>query len=419
MGVTRGLLNTEDTTLWRDLCKERHWEWKERSSHECGGTILDRSYEDTDDEGMGDDEEEYDEDRTVERMLLYADSTHTPMDVDSPRQTSDFSQLRFNTPRTTLDKPDYKLLFQTHTLFKRRIAGSEYSLSTLQTSGSPNGHNNTIYCLQLYTYPDSGMQVLFTGSKDRTIREWDLASGAVVRVFDRVHRGSVLSISASDGLLVSGGSDYRTIRTYRLPDFTPEHVLTRHRAAVNAVSVSGQYIASASGDRSMGIWDAETGQLLQMFDNHHGRGLASIDFRYPYVLSGSSDRHLRFINILTNQGWSTAPHASPAAAPTTTSCPNCGNAQDQLQAATRRTSHKELVRSVALTPDFVISGSYDHTVKVWDRETGSLLADLAGGHTGRIFCVDVDCAKIVSCGEDQRICIWDFSHGIDTSFIKL
>lgn len=66
----------------------------------------------------------------------------------------------------------------------------------------------------------------------------------------------------------------RTIRTYRLPDFTPEHVLTRHRAAVNAVSVSGQYIASASGDRSMGIWDAETGQLLQMFDNHHGRGYA-------------------------------------------------------------------------------------------------------------------------------------------------
>ena len=34
-----------------------------------------------------------------------------------------------------------------------------------------------------------------------------------------------------------------------------------------------------------------------------------------------------------------------------------------------------------------------HT-QVWDRQTGSLLADLSGGHTGRIFSVDVDYAKV-------------------------
>jgi hypothetical protein len=27
--------------------------------------------------------------------------------------------------------------------------------------------------------------------------------------------------------------------------------------------------------------------------------------------------------------------------------------------------------------------------------------------------------QIVSCGEDQKICIWDFSHGIDTNFVTL
>jgi len=82
-----------------------------------------------------------------------------------------------------------------------------------------------------------------------------------------------------------------------------------------------------------------------------------------------------------------------------------------------RCVHGDLVRSVALGQDFVLSGSYDLSIKVWDRKTGALVADLTGGHTGRIFCVDFDFKKIVSCGEDQRICVWDFSHGIDTSFI--
>jgi F-box and WD-40 domain protein 1/11 len=84
-----------------------------------------------------------------------------------------------------------------------------------------------------------------------------------------------------------------------------------------------------------------------------------------------------------------------------------------------RCVHADLVRSVALGEEFVVSGSYDLSIKVWERKTGKLVADLTGGHTSRIFCIGFDCTKIVSCGEDQRICIWDFSHGIDTSFIKL
>ncbi|KAG5724718.1 hypothetical protein E4T56_gene17967, partial [Termitomyces sp. T112] len=65
------------------------------------------------------------------------------------------------------------------------------------------------------------------------------------------------------------------------------------------------------------------------------------------------------------------------------------------------------------------SGSYDLSIKVWDRKTGGMITDLTGGHTARIFCIGIDRTKIVTCGEDQRICIWDFSHGIDTSFLHL
>ncbi|KIK06109.1 hypothetical protein K443DRAFT_90055, partial [Laccaria amethystina LaAM-08-1] len=67
-----------------------------------------------------------------------------------------------------------------------------------------------------------------------------------------------------------------------------------------------------------------------------------------------------------------------------------------------RCVHGDLVRSVAVGYDFVLSGSYDLSIKarklwsVWDRRTGALVADLTAGHTGRIFCIGLDCTKVGS-----------------------
>ena len=68
----------------------------------------------------------------------------------------------------------------------------------------------------------------------------------------------------------------RTLRTYSLPDYTLQFRLEDHRAAVNAISMSDKHIVSGSGDRSMKIWNAETGELLKTFENHHGRGYANL-----------------------------------------------------------------------------------------------------------------------------------------------
>ena len=74
----------------------------------------------------------------------------------------------------------------------------------------------------------------------------------------------------------NSGSDNRfkdeTVRTYLFPDVVPHLVLEGHRAAVNAVALAGDLLASASGDRSIRIWNAETGNLVRVFENHHNRG---------------------------------------------------------------------------------------------------------------------------------------------------
>jgi WD40 repeat protein len=107
--------------------------------------------------------------------------------------------------------PNYKLLHLTCTRLQHRFFSGSYRLSTLQSRGTPGSHTNTIYCLQLYTYPRTGNQVLFTGSKDRTIKEWDLSTGAVLRTIEGIHEGSVLSICVYGNYLASAGSDSNVV----------------------------------------------------------------------------------------------------------------------------------------------------------------------------------------------------------------
>ncbi len=109
-------------------------------------------------------------------------------------------------------KPNYKLLYRTHIYLRNRFLSSHYRLSVIQTRGTPaNGHMNMIYCVQLYTYPSTNRQVIFTGSRDKTIRQWNLKSGTVERVLENVHTESVLSLCVRDGYLASAGSDRRVV----------------------------------------------------------------------------------------------------------------------------------------------------------------------------------------------------------------
>ena len=142
------------------------------------------------------------------------------------------------------------------------------------------------------------------------------------------------------------------------------------------------------------------------------------------MLSGSSDKHIRLFNLESTLGWSTSSEFDAQAAVSLpvaplldedsneentplAVCQNCGvnigivdptpnraASSERPQKSRQQCAHGDLVRNVALGADFVVSGSYDFGVKVWDRKTGHLVTDLVGGHTGRIFSVGFDCTKV-------------------------
>lgn len=257
-----------DQALWKKLCAARGWVWRPSTRvHGFDEALYAHESDDSndaDDEGMGDSDEEDDGNDDVDvddsdtmngieqakaaltQMHAELDSGSmplsmtdtTPLGETSNAPTSDAllsnilpsSSTRAATPRATrrtrhsapsalssltppsFQLPNYKLLFQTHMRLRRRLMDGNCHRTILQSRGGPdNSHTNTIYCLQLYTYPTTGQQVLFTGSRDRTVREWNLKTEMVERVISGVHDCSVLSICAYNGYLASAGGDRRVV----------------------------------------------------------------------------------------------------------------------------------------------------------------------------------------------------------------
>ena len=76
--------------------------------------------------------------------------------------------------------------------------------------------------------------------------------------------------------------------------------------------------------------------------------------------------------------------------------------------------HTDGVWAVAVSPDgrFIVSGSLDRTVKVWDAHDGRLLRSLAG-HTDRVTAVALspDGRTIVSGADDRTVKVWEAESG--------
>ena len=77
--------------------------------------------------------------------------------------------------------------------------------------------------------------------------------------------------------------------------------------------------------------------------------------------------------------------------------------------------HSDTVNSVAISKDgkYILSGSDDQTIRVWDMETGDIVLGPLDAHTDAVKCVDFspDGKQIMSGSDDQTIRLWDANTG--------
>ena len=151
-----------------------------------------------------------------------------------------------------------------------------------------------------------------------------------------------------------------------------------------AFSPDGKHIVSGSYDKTLQLWDAKTGEILQPPLEGHEGGVLSVAFSPDgkHIVSGSDDMTVRLWDAETGK-----------------------MLQPPLQ------GHESGVLSVAFSPDgkHIMSGSKDKTILLWDAKTGEILKPPLEGHEDGVLSVafSPDGKHIVSGSSDKTIRLWD------------
>jgi WD40 repeat protein len=113
-----------------------------------------------------------------------------------------------------------------------------------------------------------------SGSDDKTVRVWDLASGRCEATLEG-HGDRVCSVAVSpDGKRVVSGSGDKTVRVWDLASGRCEATLEGHGDMVCSVAVSpdGKRVVSGSDDKTVRVWDLASGRCEATLEGHGGSG---------------------------------------------------------------------------------------------------------------------------------------------------
>ena len=257
-------------------------------------------------------------------------------------------------------------------------AEHKHRLENVSLACTLTRHSNSVFSLVIS--PDG--QTLVSGSRDDTIKIWQLSTGQELRTLTG-HSGSVFSVAISpDGQTLVSGNDDDTIKIWELSTGRELRTLTVHPLDVFSLAISpdGQTLVSGSAFSRIKICQLSTGRELRTLTGHFGSVFSLVISPDGQTLfSGSEDKRIKIWELSTGQELRTL------------------------------TGHSGSVYSVAIRPDgqTLVSGSDDDTIKIWELSTGRELRTLTG-HSSRVNSVAIspDGQTLVSGSWDYTIKIW-------------
>ncbi|CAK79896.1 unnamed protein product (macronuclear) [Paramecium tetraurelia] len=207
------------------------------------------------------------------------------------------------------------------------------------------------------------------------------------------------------------------------------HKIIGHKGSVYSICFTsdGKFLASASEDKSIILWDVKLGQDMKKLKGHTEKvSTLCIAPDDSILASGSFDRSIRLWNIETGQqrflleGHNDFVQSlcfSPDGATLASGSYDCSLRLWDVKSGLEKLKldgHKLGVYSVCFSPDgnTLASGSGDKVIRLWSLKTGLEKKKLEG-HSGCIQSVKFspDGATLASGSEDKSIRIWDIRLG--------
>lgn len=312
----------------------------------------------------------------------------------NPSQTSDAilapsapyaSSLTVRDPGTGTERLNWQYLYT-----QRRRLETNWEQEKFVNFQIPHpSHLNQAHTECIYTIQFSG-KYLVSGSRDKTLRIWDLNTRQLVRKPLVGHTGSVLCLQF---------------------DADPEEDL----------------IVSGSSDSSVILWKFSTGEIISVLRNAHRESVLNVRFDHRILVTCSKDKTIKVFNrrpmhpgdmgypdiqktlnpvptVLNNYGFNPTPYADLPIRPAyTLICSLEG--------------HGAAVNAVQIYNNEIVSASGDRNVKVWDWPLKTCTRTLIGHQKG-IACVQYDGRRIVSGSSDNEVKVFDKETGLEVASLR-
>lgn len=249
-------------------------------------------------------------------------------------------------------------------------------------------HENSVLAIAVF----SDGRCMVTGSRDRTLRLWNLNSGIMLKKMEG-HRSRVSAVAVSrDGKLITSGDNKGEVIVWHGDSGESlTQAIKAHRWAICSLDISpdGAVLATGSSDNTTKLWNTQTWQL-------QGKPIECSD-EVNCVRYSPSGEHLAIATFGDIQIWTS----------------------DTKECVANFEGHAVVSRaynvSIAWKPDgtrLLSAGSYrDCTIREWDSSTWKQVGKPWRGHSHFIDAIAINSTGtlLASASYDNHVRLWRLS----------
>ena len=275
-------------------------------------------------------------------------------------------------------------------------------------------------------------KILAAASPPDAVLVWGLDPGKLLHRIKA--QAQVLAFDSSGRLLVAGADD-RTVRSFDMGSGaqTKEWKRTGAGSKSAAFDPGRASLAESLPDASVMLWDVGAGtSSAKLSDTEPGAPLA-FHPKKPILAAGAgfSDRAVRLISLQGKVLRKLNGHAERS------TCMAFSQGGEWLASGSEDTNallwdattwaqprilhHPGVVNAVAFSPDasLLATGCADKTIRIWSTSTGALMRELAGhGDAVRSIVFAADGSFLASSGDDGSVRVWRVGDGTQASMLR-